>query len=114
MEKTNDLGVIKISDSAFEKLIKEGLALTDGRDSLALERKSIIIRESEKMLYLEFHVVHKFGTSMIFSSSTVLDYLEKTLRAAKLGKPVSITMKIVAIKARRSIKTNHELMRLVI
>lgn len=111
MEKITELGTIKISDNVFEKMIKEGLSLTKGRDSLALERRSIIIEEKEGTLYMEFHVVHKFGTSMLFSSGTVLDYLEENIRKLKLGVPVRIIMKIVAIKARRSIKSNHEITR---
>ena len=50
-----------------------------------------------------------FSTDMLHSGHIAI-----IKKAAKLGKPVSITMRIVAIKARRSIKTNHEIMRLVI
>ncbi len=113
MEKITELGTIKIADNAFERMIREGLALTDGRDSLALERKNIIIEEKAGRLDIEFHTVHKFGTSMIFSSQTVLDYLENTIRSLRLGMPVKITMRIVAIKARRSIKSNHEITRTI-
>ena len=111
MERTTDLGTIKISDNVFEKMIKEGLALTNGRDSLALERRNIILEEEDGSLLIEFHVVHKFGTSMLFSSATVLDHLESSIRALGLGMPVRIVMKIVAIKARRSIRSNHEITR---
>ena len=93
MEKINDYGKIKISDNVFEKLVKEGLALTNGRDTLALERKSIDVQETDDEIRVEFHVVHKFGTSMIFSSMTVMDYLEENIRSIKLGKPVRAVMK---------------------
>ncbi len=111
MEKITELGTIKISDNVFEKMIKDGLALTKGRDSLALERRNIIIEEKDGILYIEFHVVHKFGTSMLFSSGTVLDHLEDGIRALHLGVPVRITMRIVAVRARRSIRSNHEITR---
>lgn len=113
MEKTTEYGNIKISDNVFERLIKEGLSLTEGRDSLVLERKNIIINETDNELLLEFHVVHKFGTSMFFSTRTVLDYIEKNLKGLKLGKQIRVVMRIVAIKARRSFKTNHEITRVI-
>ena len=113
MEKTTEYGKIRISDNVFEKLIREGLALTNGRDSLAMERKSIIVEETDRSINVEFHVIHKFGTSMIFSSKTVMDYIENNIRSVRLGKPVRITMRIVAIKARKSLKTDHEITRTV-
>ncbi len=113
MEKTTELGTIKISDNAFERLIKEGIALTEGRDSLALERKPIVITEREDMLILEFHVVHKFGTSLRYSSKLVLDYIENNIKPLKLGKQVRIRMMVVAIKARRSVKRDLEYMRII-
>ncbi len=113
MEKINEYGKIKISDNVFEKLVREALALTNGRDSLALERKNIEVEETDEEIRVEFHVVHKFGTSMIFSSMTVMDYLEKNIRSIKLGKPVRAVMKIVAIKARKTFKVDHEKTRVI-
>ena len=113
MEKKTEYGNIRISDNVFEKLVREGLILTNGKDSLALERKSIIVEETEEEIRVEFHVVHKFGTSMFFSSMTVLDYIEDNIRSVKLGKPVRVIMKIVAIKARKSIKVDHEKTRVI-
>ena len=113
MEKINDYGKIKISDNVFEKLVKEGLALTNGRDTLALERKSIDVQETDDEIRVEFHVVHKFGTSMIFSSMTVMDYLEENIRSIILGKPVRAVMKIIAIKARKTHKVDHEKTRII-
>lgn len=113
MEKINEYGKIKLSDNVFEKLVKEALALTNGRDSLALERKSIEVEETENEITVEFHVVHKFGTSMIFSSMTVMDYLEDNIRSIKLGKTVRVIMRIVAIKARKSFKVDHVKTRII-
>jgi len=113
MEKINEYGKIKISDNVFEKLVKEALALTKGRDTLAMERKSIDVEETDEEIKVEFHTVHKFGTSMIFSSMTVMDHLEKTIRSIKLGKPVRVVMKIVAIKARKTFKVDHEKTRVI-
>ena len=113
MEKITDYGTIRISDNAFERLIKEGLALTEGRDSLALERKPIVITDRADELILEFHVVHKFGTSLRYSSKVVLDHLEKNIRPLLLGKPVRIKMMIVAIKARKSVKRDLEFGRII-
>ena len=113
MEKITEYGKIKLSDNVFEKAVKEGLALTNGRDSLAMERKSISVEEEEDGIRVEFHVVHKFGTSMLFSSMTVMNYIEENIRSVKLGKPVRVIMKIVAIKARKSFKVNHEITRTI-
>ena len=79
MEKITEYGKIKLSDNVFEKAVKEGLALTNGRDSLAMERKSISVEEEEDGIRVEFHVVHKFGTSMLFSSMTVMNYIEENI-----------------------------------
>ena len=108
MEKITEYGKIKLSDNAFEKMVREGLALTNGRDSLALERKSIIVEEDENEIRVEFHVIHKFGTSMLFSSMTVMNYIEENIKSIRIGKPVKVTMRIVAIKARKSFKVDHE------
>ena len=113
MEKITEYGKIKISDNAFEKLVREGLALTNGRDTLAMERKSIITEETDDEIRVEFHVVHKFGTSMLFSSMTVMNYIEENIRSVKIGKPVRVTMRIVAIKARKSFKVDHERTRVI-
>ena len=43
MEKTTDYGKIKIADVVFEKMIKDALTLTEGRDELAEGKKSIIV-----------------------------------------------------------------------
>jgi len=113
MEKITEYGKIKLSDNVFEKVVKEGLALTNGRDNLALERKSIIINEDENEIRVEFHVTHKFGTSMLFSSMTVMNYIEENIKSIKIGKPVRVTMRIVAIKARKSFKVDHEKTRVI-
>lgn len=113
MEKITEYGKIKLSDNAFEKIVREGLALTNGRDTLALERKSIIIEENNDEIKVEFHVVHKFGTSMLFSSMTVMNYIEENIRSIKIGKPVRVIMRIVAIKARKSFKVDHEKTRII-
>lgn len=113
MEKITEYGKIRISDNAFEKMVREGLALTNGRDSLAMERKSIIVEEDEKEIRVEFHVTHKFGTSMLFSSMTVMNYIEENIKSIKIGKPVRVIMKIVAIKARKSFKVDHERTRVI-
>ena len=113
MEKTNEYGKIKFSDNAFEKLIKDALTVADGRESLAVERKNIIISEDDHEIQLEFHVVHKFGSSMLYATRTIMDYIEENLKPLKLGKPVRVTMKIVAIKAKKSFKVNHENMRII-
>lgn len=113
MEKITEYGKIKLSDNAFEKMIREALALTNGRDSLAMERKSIVTEEDENEIRVEFHVVHKFGTSMLFSSMTVMNYIEENIRSIKIGKRVRVIMRIVAIKARKSFKVNHEITRTI-
>ncbi len=113
MEKITEYGKIKISDNVFEKLVREGLALTNGRDTLAMERKSIITEETDDEIRVEFRVVHKFGTSMLFSSMTVMNYIEENIRSVKIGKPVRVTMRIVAIKARKSFKVDHERTRVI-
>jgi hypothetical protein len=69
--------------------------------------------ETDDEIRVEFHVVHKFGTSMIFSSMTVMDYLEENIRSIKLGKPVRAVMKIIAIKARKTHKVDHEKTRII-
>ena len=114
MEKITEYGKIKISDNVFEKMIKEALSLTNGRDSLAMERRSIIIEEDENEIRVEFHVTHKFGISMFFSSMTVMNHIEGSIRSINIGKPVKVIMKIVAIKAKRSIKVDHEITRTVV
>ena len=113
MEKITEYGKIKLSDNVFEKVVKEGLALTNGRDSLAMERKSISVEEDEKEIRVEFHVNHKFGTSMLFSSMTVMNYIEENIRSIRIGKTVKVIMRIVAIKAKRSFKVNHEITRTI-
>ncbi|MBR6472520.1 MAG: hypothetical protein IKS99_02170 [Firmicutes bacterium] len=113
MEKITDYGTIKISDNVFEKMIKDALSKTEGRDGLAIERKSILIEDGPEELKLEFHVVHMFGTSLRFSTKTILDHLERSIRRLGLGKNVRIVMKVVAIKARRSQKRDLEYSRII-
>ncbi len=113
MEKTTEYGKIKISEYAFEKLVKEAIALTEGRETLALERKSIIIDETQDDISIEFHVVHKFGTSLWYSSRVVLEYLDHRFRELGLGKRIVIRMKVVAVKARRTVKRNIEYTRVI-
>ena len=113
MEKTTRYGTIKISDNAFEKLIKDALLQTKGAESLAMEIRPIIIKEDEERITLEFHVVHKFGTSMRHSAKTVMDYIEKNLKSIKLSKNVTIRMMIVAVKARKTVKRDLEFARIV-
>ena len=113
MEKITELGTIKISDNVFERLVKESISLTEGRDNIAVERKPIIVTDREDMLILEFHVVHRFGTSLRQSTKIVLDHLENCIKPLKLGKPVMIRMMIVAIKARRSVKRDLEYSRII-
>ncbi|MBQ7703662.1 MAG: hypothetical protein IJT40_04725 [Firmicutes bacterium] len=108
MEKKNELGTIKIADNAFEKLIKDAVALTDGKETMASGRNSIVIEESEMELKIEFNVIHQFGASMYFASQTVLSYLEENIRKLKLGKAVRITMRIVGIKTRKVTRQNIE------
>ncbi|MBQ4468098.1 MAG: hypothetical protein II918_07775 [Firmicutes bacterium] len=104
MEKTTDYGKIKIADVVFEKMIKDALTLTEGRDELAEGKKSIIVEGNHEELHLEFHVIHMFGTSLRVSSKAVLDHMEKRIQALGLKKPVRVTMKVVAIRARRTQK----------
>lgn len=114
MEKITELGTIKISDNVFERLVKESVSLTENRDTLAVERKPIIVTDREDMLIIEFHVVHRFGTSLRHSSKVVLDHMESCLKPLRLGKPVLVRMMVVAIKARRSVKRDLEFSRIII
>ncbi len=111
MEKKTEFGTIKIADYMFERIIKEGLALTNGKAMLALEMKNIYIDEHRDFLRIEFHVVHKFGSSIRSTSKTVFDYMEKMIKPLNVGKPVRIHMIIVAVKSRRIVKRDIEIMR---
>ncbi len=111
MEKTTELGTIKIADYLFERIIKEGLALTGGKASLALEMKNITVYDFDGFLKIEFHVVHKFGSSIRSTSKTVLDYMEKMIAPMNIGKPVRVYMMIVAIRSRRIVKRDIEIVR---
>ena len=50
---------------------------------------------------------------MLFSSMTVMNYIEENIKSIKIGKPVRVTMRIVAIKARKSFKVDHERTRVI-
>ena len=111
MEKITEIGTIKIADYLFERIIKEGLALTDGKESLALEMKNISVYDYDGFLKIEFHVVHKFGSSIRNNSKVVLDYMEKMIAPMNIAKPVRIYMMIVAIRSRRIVKRDIEIVR---
>ncbi len=111
MDKITEYGTIKISDNVFEKMIRDAIKLTEGRDELSSERKNISIYDGKDCLTIEFHVVHMFGTSLRFSTKTVLDHMEKNIRSLGLARPVKIIMKIVAVRARRSQKRDLEFTR---
>ena len=108
MEKKNEFGTVKVAESAFEKLVKDAVALTDGKETIASGRNSIVIDENDMELKIEFNVIHKFGTSMYFASQTVLSYLEENLKKLQLGKAVRITMRIVGIRTKKITKQNIE------
>lgn len=113
MEKTTEYGKIKISDYAFEKLVKEAIARSEGRETLAVERKNTIISETDDDITIEFHVVHKFGTSLWYSSRVVLAHLEYLLKSLELGKRTVIKMKVVGVKARKTVKRDLEYVRVI-
>ena len=113
MEKTTEYGKIKIADVVFEKIIKDALTKTEGRDELAEGKKSVIVEGNSEEIRLEFHVIHMFGTSLRISSKAVLDHIEKRLKALGLKKPVRVIMKIVGIKARRTQKRDLVFERIV-
>ena len=108
MERKNEFGTVKIADYAFEKLVKDAVAMTEGRETIAPGRNSIVIDESDMELRIEFNVIHRFGSSMYFASQTVLSYLEENLKRLRLGKAVRITMRIVGIKTKKVNKQNIE------
>lgn len=108
MERKNELGTVKVAEYAFEKLVKDAVANTDERETIAPGRNSILIEEDEKELKIEFNVIHKFGTSIYFTSQSVLSYLEENLKRLKLGKVIKITMRIVGIRTKKITKQNIE------
>ena len=113
MEKTTEYGTIKIADNVFEKMAKEAVSKSDGRDEFAEGRKSVIIEDRTDELLLEFHVVHRFGTSLLLSSRLVLDDMERSIRSLGLKKPVRVVMKVVAVRARKLQKRDLEFVRIV-
>jgi len=108
MEKKNELGTIKVAEYAFEKLVKDAVAMTGDKETIAPGRNSIVIDEDDLELKIEFNVIHRFGASMYFASQTVLSYLEENLKRLKLGKAVKITMRIVGIRTKKITKQNIE------
>ena len=113
MEKTTDYGTIKITDNVFEKMAKEAVSATEGRDEFAEGKKSVILENRPDELLLEIHVIHRFGTSLILSSKLVLDHMEKSIRSLGLDKPVRVVMRVVAVRARRIQKRDLEFVRIV-
>ena len=108
MEHRNELGTVKVAEYAFEKLVKDAVALTEGRETLASGRNNIVIEEDDTELRIEFNVIHRFGASMYFSSQTVLSHIEESLKRLKLGKAVKITMRIVGIRTKKVTRQNIE------
>lgn len=119
MERTNEIGTIKINKSVFGKLVIDAVMATEGKAFIASSKAKIIaalgggrpsigevtdnIRTtfSEDGVVLEFDIIMSFGASIQKNTDLMLNALEEALKSMFPDQPGVVRIKIVGVKSRK-------------
>ena len=130
MERTSEMGVMKINKLIFGRLVQDAVGLTGGKAFSASDKGKIlsgiggsrpapgeiadnlVVREEgDGSLYLELYIIMSFGSSIQKATGQILDSLEEELKAMFPGQGGQIVLKIVGVKSRQTAPRNIEVKR---
>lgn len=125
MERTNDLGTIKISNNIFSNIILQAMNLVDGRAFLSSDQGKVLggmdkrvsvgtlsskitVEELENEYEISFNIIMEFGYSIKDTTDAILNYITDGIRKLKPDKPVIIKLRVNGVHAKRTAKRNLE------
>ena len=128
LERTNEIGNIRLDDYIFAQIVKTGLTKGRGRAFHASEKGKLLgsqgintgigeiasnikIKETEKSYTLEFYIIMSFGASIRETTKEILDYIEYEMRGLFPDKNGRIILKIVGIKSKKIAARNIKMTR---